>query len=320
MSQVTPVFRFDRLHIDVARNATDDFNLFHDPQRWMHIRDNPFGGPIVLGFQLEALADFLIERQRDDDLGAGPGNPAELAFANYDFRFASGLNPGEPFRADVRRTHGIGAASGEISNRILLRRLDGTPILIGNRTDTAEPRFLRDWDPSGLPELDGLQDRGFVPDTGLFLKRKYFTNSNAKNFLLGSLVDQLHYFDELSERVRFPAIFSASLISCALLEKLWAEGYDFARDPQVYVAHYLSIDRRLQEGLRSNCRLDMLVDGPHPVAQTAGLSGGRTIQEATRCYGVLEGHRTLFRAEVRTAKVERILASAGDANPAGQQG
>ncbi len=43
---------FQQIHIEVARNATDDFNPFHDKNRWQNVASNPFGGPIVLGFKL----------------------------------------------------------------------------------------------------------------------------------------------------------------------------------------------------------------------------------------------------------------------------
>ena len=58
------LLRFEQLHIDIARNSTDDFNPFHDPRRWQDIQGNPFGSPIALGFQLEFLVADLIERQR----------------------------------------------------------------------------------------------------------------------------------------------------------------------------------------------------------------------------------------------------------------
>jgi len=51
---------FNQIHIDVARNATDDFNLFHDRNRWLRINHNPFQGPIALGFQLESLIEHKI--------------------------------------------------------------------------------------------------------------------------------------------------------------------------------------------------------------------------------------------------------------------
>ena len=53
-------FIFEQIHIDAARNSSDDFNLFHDKNKWQRIRDNPFGGPIVLGFQLECLIEYRI--------------------------------------------------------------------------------------------------------------------------------------------------------------------------------------------------------------------------------------------------------------------
>ena len=51
---------YQQIHIDAARNATDDFNLFHDSNKWNRIRENPSGMPIVLGFQLEALIEYLV--------------------------------------------------------------------------------------------------------------------------------------------------------------------------------------------------------------------------------------------------------------------
>jgi hypothetical protein len=299
-------YRLDQLHIDVARNATDDFNPFHDPHRWHRIRNSPFRAPIALGFQLAALLDFLMERQRNADLSAaGRGNLA-ANFSNYELRFANALLAGEVFRAEVRSTLIPSERECDTSNRAVLRKEDGTPILIGGRSDTDAPRFLSDWNLSCLPPLDAVPDRTFVADTGMFLKRKFLNNSNAKNFLLGSLIDQFHYFDELSERVRFPAIFTASLISCALLEKAWLEHYDFERNPRVYVSHRISVDRGLQDRLRSNDRLHILVKGPREVAETRSLSSGRIGQETYWCFGLVEDNKPLFRGQIR---VEHLTAN-----------
>ena len=46
---------YQQIHIDAARNATDDFNPFHDQKKWNRIHGNPFGMPIVLGFQVDTL-------------------------------------------------------------------------------------------------------------------------------------------------------------------------------------------------------------------------------------------------------------------------
>ena len=51
-------FCFQQIHIDVARNATNDYNPFHDPHKYQLIRGNPYDGTIVLGFQIECLIEY----------------------------------------------------------------------------------------------------------------------------------------------------------------------------------------------------------------------------------------------------------------------
>ena len=38
MTNLSDTELFNELHIDVARNATDDFNLFHDSKKWQYIK------------------------------------------------------------------------------------------------------------------------------------------------------------------------------------------------------------------------------------------------------------------------------------------
>ncbi|MBK1705666.1 hypothetical protein [Halochromatium glycolicum] len=302
-----PKDQFHQLHIDVARNATDDFNPFHDPHRWQNIRDNPYGGPIVLGFQLESLADYRIEQQHASESGL---DVVPLPFSNYEFHFASALSPEEPFTVQVGRTQRKRDKAAGRTNRVVMRRADGRPIILGNRRDGLEPRFLPDWNPVDPSQLQGASDRSFLSDGGLFLKRKYLNTSNGKNFLLGSLVDQYHYFDELDERVSFPPVFVASLISCALLERGRAEGCDFEDDPHVYASHRISIDRRLQGALRSNNRVDVVVAAPtsrsgqpvntaHPGEDAALL--------CHRCIMFTAGGEALLRCEVQTARLRDLM-------------
>jgi hypothetical protein len=78
---------------------------------------------------------------------------------------------------------------------------------------------MPDEDFSGFGDLDTEQDRSWVVQDRFFMKRKYLNTGNGKNFLAGSLVDQHYYFDELENRVQFPAMFPVALLSCALLEK-----------------------------------------------------------------------------------------------------
>lgn len=65
---------YQQIHIDAARNATDDFNPFHDQNKWNRIRDNPSGVPIAPGFQVEALIEYLVTlfRERSGELAMFP--------------------------------------------------------------------------------------------------------------------------------------------------------------------------------------------------------------------------------------------------------
>jgi hypothetical protein len=180
-------------------------------------------------------------------------------------------------------------------------------VLIGYKRETREPLVAADRDPPALPALRPLPDRSFVPGTACFLKRKFLNTGNAKNFLAGSLCDQGYYFDEIAERVNFPDLFPASLLSCALLEKAQQEGHDFLVDPMVYMAHTIAIDRRIARRLRSNDVLHMLVEGPETVEGDKGLRTSGVRKLRFRCFGLVGHEEMLYRAEVLMAPLASIL-------------
>lgn len=57
-----PEYKVSPMHIEAARNATDDFNLFHNKNRWHKIKENPFQGPVALGFQLGYFVEGQVNR------------------------------------------------------------------------------------------------------------------------------------------------------------------------------------------------------------------------------------------------------------------
>jgi len=306
---------FDRIHIDVARNASDDFNPFHDSNKWNRILGNPFGGPIVLGFQLECLMEYLVTVQRSRDGLQAPTS----GFRNYQFTFADVLHPGEPFSPRVHPARRTTDPDGRVSlgNRVTARKGNGL-ILLGTIRDSDTPQCaiadhgiaLLGVSPS---DIRNAKDRSTIAGTGFFLKRKYLMNGNAKNLISASLADQNWYFDELEHRVNFPDMVPASLISCALLERAEADGHDFYTDPMVYTGHHISVDQSRARRLRSNDMLHILVDEPVEVAQTEGLRGGKLVQRRHRCLGILSDGSTLFGAEVTLAPLRSILSRAEQA-------
>lgn len=309
MPMSAKTYCFDQLHIDVARNTTDDFNPFHDPLRWRNIRDNPFGSTIALGFQTEFLVSHLVERHRqahgEHQLPARHG----LCFDNYEFSFATALRPGDGFGVDVRKTVDRTPRGGGLSNRVVVRKPEGDLVLMGTQSASPVPRALGDLPVPVIPGLPDRPDRAMLAGSDYFLKRKHLNTSNGKNFVLAGLVDQHEYFDELAGRVTFPPMFCAALLSCALLEKGWQDGYDFEADPVVYTSHQISIDRRLQRRLASNDTLHLLVDGPIPVPVEKGLGKVPVEQQAYQCLVLVYGSEVLLRARLLTAPLHALMSA-----------
>jgi hypothetical protein len=303
---------YQQIHIDAARNATDDFNPFHDRKKWHRIHGNPFGMPIVLGFQIEALIEYLVTLFREQSGEQALIDGHQLHFSNFQFAFADVLRPGEAFHVSIKKTVNRLSESGQLANRIVVKKQGGL-VLLGYQRESTAPLCMPDADFDRLGELDSPGDRIWIAQHRYFLKRKFMNTGNGKNFLAGSLVDQHYYFDEMEDRVQFPAMFPAALLSCALLEKAKQEKYAFESNPVVYTSHHISVDRRLLQTLQSNDRLSLLVSLPETVPAGKGLGKMRFPQQLHRCFGLLAGNRILFRAEVVMAPLAAMLQAAARA-------
>jgi hypothetical protein len=297
---------FKQLHIDAARNATDDFNLFHDSNEWQRIYHNPFKGPIVLGFQLESLVEHkvLLYRQlHNEQVLIAEHN---LRFSNYQFSFVNAVRPEQSVSVDIKETQFKGGLDTVLSNRIHIKS-EGKLALIGYKTESQSALFLPDPDISYFGNLNHYPDYSYLADSSFFLKRKFMDTSNAKNFLCGSLADQADYFDELQDKVIFPEIFPCSLVSNTLLEKALIEKHDFERNPMVYLSHKISIDRTHLARLKSNDVLHILVKQVFSEAEGIGSSIDSLCNY--KCYGLMEDNAILYRALISLAPLEKILKS-----------
>ena len=299
-------YHFEQIHIDAARNATDDFNPFHDPYKWDAIKGNPFGTPIAMGFQLEALIESTVQQFRqatgEDQLIA----EHDLHFSNYQLSFADVVKPGDDIQIDIKPTADKIASAAQIANRVTIRK-GRSLVVLGYQRESHEPLIFPEADFSKLGNLRSTNDRAYVDNGQYFLKRKFMNTSNGKNFLVGSLIDQHLYFDELEDRVEFPGMFPAALLSCALLEKVQQEGYDFYGKPMVYTSHAISIDRQLLSVLKSNDCLHMLVQGPEEVQPEKGLGKSNIQQTAYNCFGLINDNKILYRAKVHMALLEDVI-------------
>lgn len=298
-------FIFDQIHIEVARNASDDFNLFHDKRKWLQITHNPFKGPIVLGFQLNTLIEYQMRLYREalheDQIIA----ENQLRFSNYQIIFVNALRPRQPISLDIRKTLISTIPNLTLTNRIAIKA-SGKTILLGYKKETQAPLFLPDEDLSALPDLNSLKDKTMVPGTDFFLKRKWMQNGNVKNFLSGSLAEQSDYFDELAHIANYPEIFPCSLTSGALLEKAQLENHDFKRNPMVYTSHDISVDRTLVAQIKNTDKLHILVR-QMPESASNTLNNTQIMLRTYECFGLLENNAILFRIKLNLVPLEEII-------------
>ena len=97
-------YSFSELHLDVARNSTDDFNLFHDKNKWQQVDKNPFSGPILLGFQLEMLIEGAMRSHRIEHHENSLIVSENLLFSNYQFSFTNAVSPGQQLEVIVKKS------------------------------------------------------------------------------------------------------------------------------------------------------------------------------------------------------------------------
>ncbi len=298
-------FIFDQIHIEVARNASDDFNLFHDKHKWLQINHNPFKGPIVLGYQLNTLIEYQIRLYRDAHHENQIIRENNLRYSNYQITFINALRPSTPFTLEIKKTLIKTIPDLTIGNRIAIKS-KGKTILLGFKKETQSPLFLGDANFNHLPNLNVIPDRTMIPGTDFFLKRKFLNNGSVKNFLSGSLAEQSEYFDELLHVANYPEVFPCSLTSGALLEKAQIEKHNFKRNPMVYTSHEISVDRLHLKQLKNDDKLYILVK-QLPESRSNTLNQTNILLRTYECYGLLHNHDVLFRVRMNLVPLEEIL-------------
>lgn len=302
---INNTFTFNQIHIEAARNASDDFNHFHDKHKWLQITHNPFKGPIVLGFQLNTLIEYQIRLYRIAHHENSIIDENNLRFSNYQITFVDAVKPDRAVSLNIKKTLITTIPNLTLGNRISLKSR-GKTVLLGFKKETQSPLFLGESDLSDLPDLSNLPDRSIVPGTNLFLKRKFLNNGNAKNFLSGSLAEQSDYFDEWNNKASYPEIFPCSLTSGALLEQIQMKDYNFVKNPLVYTSHQISIDRKVLKNVRNRDTLHILVDHLTESDHTASDKNS-THQRVYDCFGLVGDNNILFRAKMFLVPLEKIL-------------
>ncbi len=298
MKQDISQFSLDLVHIDVARNATDDFNLFHDKNNWNR-------GPIALGFQLECFIEDYVKQHRQQNHEQETITKHKLNYSNYAFNFVGVARPKEPLQVTIKKSRLSQNENTVLSNRVVLKNTQGI-VLLGFKSESSAPLFANLIHFNTNQITEHIHDRSTLGKDGYFYKRKFSTNSNAKNFLTGSHVEQSNYFDEVNDRILFPETYFTSLISCALLERGQANGHDFKREPMVYTSHKISVNRNMVAKIRSDQKIHLVVSQPQLNPDQKELEPALVTHY---CFGFNQEKNMLFQGEIQLAPLAYILAN-----------
>lgn len=296
--------QLSQLHIEAARNSSDDFNLFHDKNRWKMVPNNPFGGPIALGFQLGCYIETQIDAIRKKETSEDSQH-LTLPYSAYELSFAGTVCPEDKISLNLKSTKIKKTDNGLIqSNRLLLisqkHNQKNKPVIIGSKKEYEKMPKLIDGDYPTFDAIVDLDDRSFVANTDYFLKHKYMIVGNAKNFLTSAFAEQSEYIDEFEDKVNFPEMYPLGLLSSALLERAQADKHDLRKNPMIYVSHKLVINKSQLANLRSNDRLNILVG--------AQLPAGQSEQKKKHfCLAYANEETPLFQASVELMPLEALV-------------
>ena len=275
-----------QLHIDIARNATDDFNLFHDPKRWQQIPGNPYQGTIALGFQLGLFVETQIKQ------GASAIKPRR--YSVYEFSFVNPAKEGDELNLTLKAARVSTTPMGEQESQRLILKASGKPSLMGFYRQSDYLSVSSSLLKCNKDQISKMADRTLL-DENIFLKRKWMIVGNAKNYLLSAFADQRQYVDEFANKVCFPQFYPLSLMSSAMLERAKTIGYDLISNAMIYVSQKMCIDNQQLAQLKSNDCLNILV------APVENDSSHLT------CAGWANSESPLFCAEVQLMPLSDIL-------------
>lgn len=297
-----------QMHIEAARNSTDDFNLFHDKNRWQKIERNPFNGTIALGFQLGCFVEDQVNQSPKNYLhqlktSEKPKVSTQpLNFSQYEFTFAGSVKPNDNIELVVREgrlSYNKGVEC--FANRIALKA-NGKTVLLGYKRLTNEHTVKGVYPLPALSDIIESDDRSFIAHNNIFVKRKYMIVGNAKNFLTSAFAEQSEYIDEFIDKVSFPEMYPMSLLSSALLERAQSVGQDLIKAPMIYVSHKLSINKNVLSKLQSNDPINILVSPP----QTLTESNDEHVTQYCTCIS-LTTQEVLFHADIQLAPLSSLL-------------
>jgi len=297
-------YRFGQIHIDVARNSTDDFNPFHDPHRFDRILATPTPADRP---RLSARVPLPVFPGRASAVAVRrPGCAGGATLSQLQFHLrptpCARRSPARSSQADRPEDR-----PARIVERVLVKK-SGRAVLLVRIRDTPEPVVVAAGDLPLAVDLRWLRPRGAAGHAMVPHKRSSSTRPTPRTSRR-SAVDQALLLRRDCREGPLPRALPCALASCALLEAGLERGPRLRCRPDgVRRAPH----QRGPGGWQLRCAatnvLHILARGPTTVA-AAGLGGRRTRAPALPLRRPRAGSAGVYAADIDLAPLQAIAAT-----------
>ena len=257
MEQDSVQHSFTQSEVDTVRSITDDGNPIHDPDKWHNVQNNPFDGPIVLGFQLVELA---ARATSDSALGQSAYTKAArpvhqtTIYNRYRVTFLNAVKADERVEmtaSAVRRLDSVGS-----SRQRFVARTCESIVMKGYRETVTESSGNTDYMFDGIEPINGSGGSNAVQHHSVMTTQKLLSTAHARRFAT-ACGDSNHQNNVHGLRGLASDIYPVSMTSGALVQYASSCGWDLSVRPFVYRSQDIRIDSSRLDGLSTNTAITL---------------------------------------------------------------
>jgi len=293
MEQDSVQHSFTQSDLDSVRSISDDGNPIHDPSVWCKVQNNPFDGPIVLGFQLVELAaratsdTFLNESRYKASANSAPHSGV---YSRYRVTFLNAVLPNvnvEMKASPVRKIE-----SEKTLRQRFVARSAGNIVLKGYRETVVGNSENTDYMFSGIDQGERLGSSSAQPDGEVMITETQLLTTHARRFAK-ACGDSVHQNNVHGLRGLASDIYPVSMTSGALVRYAINSGWDLCARPLVYRSQDIRIDSSRLNGLSGNTAISLQTrrDTSHRGTQTNEMGAS---DFAFVCTGTMSDGSVLF--------------------------
>jgi len=257
MEQDSVQHSFTQSDVDSVRSISDDGNPIHDPSVWYKVQNNPFDGPIVLGYQLVELAaratsdSILNESQYRANASS---TPHDGIYSRYRVTFLNAVRPNENVEMKASAIRKI--ESEEVVRQRFVARSAGTIVLKGYRETVVGNSENTDYMFAGIDQRERFGRSSAQTDGEVMTTEAQLSTSHARRFAK-ACGDSVHQNNVHGLRGLASDIYPVSMTSGALVRYAINSGWDLCARPLVYRSQDIRIDSSRLMGLSGNTAISL---------------------------------------------------------------